>query len=577
MAGDRDDRERIREAADLVELFEGVTKVQKVRGSYKALCPFHAEKTPSLSIDPVRGLYHCFGCKAGGDVFSFVQQTQGLSFPEAVETLADRYGVAIRRNPQAKQHRQRRTRLVQAVTDAGKFYEERLKVAPDAGAARAYVRSRDYDIDVVEKFQLGYAPRHSDELFTHLRNRKYTETEIKDAGLGRRARTGGLFDPMRGRLMFPIHNVRGEMVGFGGRLLSGEGPKYLNTPETSLYKKGELLYGLDKARTAISRADRAIVVEGYTDVIAFHLIDLPEAVATCGTALGDAHFDSLRRFAGTILLAFDADAAGVGAAIRGDELRITSDLDLELKITRLPDGQDPADLVHGGRGDLLKDEVNRSIPITRFRVERALLGHDLQEREARTKAMRECAALIARHPDRVVQHQYAVYVADRTETPLVDVLSVVKRSTGGRKARTSANSPPPSRPAPAVRLERSERDLLRHLLAGTAEVSRVAVDFFESGAARRLAGWLSEVAQRQGKEVPVSLDGLKEEDLAVLARELSLLEEPIIPFDDAVDHLAKRAIARRKRALMADIKPDDRDRYLQVQQEVLDLERTLTR
>ena len=347
MAADRDDLERIRQAVNLVELFEGVTTVRKVRGAFKALCPFHTEKTASMSIDPARGLYHCFGCGVGGDIFTFVQETQGLAFGEAVEMLADQAGIVVRRDPQAAKRRERRSRLVEAVETAGRFYHARLKESPDAGHARAYVRSRDYGVEVVDEFRIGYAPDNFDTLTSHLRGQGFRESDIEAAGLGRRGRGRRLFDQMRGRLMFPIHDVRGEMVGFGGRMLRGEGPKYLNTAETPLYKKSELLYGLDRARSAISREGTAVVVEGYTDVIAFHIAGMPLAVATCGTALGEGHFDLLRRFAPRIVLAFDADAAGAGAAIRGDELRITSDLDLDLRVAEMPEGRDPADLVQG--------------------------------------------------------------------------------------------------------------------------------------------------------------------------------------------------------------------------------------
>ena len=387
MAADRDDLERIREAVNLVELFEGVTTVRKVRGSFMALCPFHTEKTPSLSIDPVRGLYHCFGCGVGGDVFSFVQETRGLSFVEALETLADQAGIVIRRDPGAAQRSERRKQLLEAVQEAGRFYNARLKEAPDAGPARAYLRGRGYDGEVVEQFELGYAPDEFDALVSHLRSRGFREKDIATAGLARPARNRRLVDLMRGRLMFPIRNTAGDMVGFGGRLLAGEGPKYLNTSETTLYKKGELLYGLDRSRSAISREGRAVVVEGYTDVIAFHLADMPLAVATCGTALGEGHFDLLRRFASRIVMAFDADDAGAGAAVRGDELRIAANLDLDLRVAKMPEGRDPADMVLEGQIPQLKEAVDSAQTITRFRIERIFARRDLSEPEDAIRAM----------------------------------------------------------------------------------------------------------------------------------------------------------------------------------------------
>ena len=575
MAADRDDLERIRQAVNLVELFEGVTTVRKVRGAFKALCPFHTEKTASMSIDPARGLYHCFGCGVGGDLFTFVQETQGLAFGEAVEMLADQAGIVVRRDPQATRRRERRSRLVEAVEAAGRFYHARLKEAPDAGHARAYVRSRDYGVEVVDEFRLGYAPDNFDALTSHLRGQGFKERDIEAAGLGRRGRGRRLFDQMRGRLMFPIHSVRGEMVGFGGRLLQGEGPKYLNTAETPLYKKGELLYGLDRARSAISREGTAVVVEGYTDVIAFHIAGMPLAVATCGTALGEGHFDLLRRFAPRIVLAFDADAAGAGAAIRGDELRITSDLDLDLRVAEMPEGRDPADLVQDGRGTVLREAVDNSRPITAFRVEQVLAQHDLSDREARTRAMKEAARVIARHPDDSIRFQYSSYVAVRTRMKEARVLGEIEGATPdtGRAVSDDRSS---ATPAPRIRrLDRSERDLLRHLMAGTASREEVSPDLFESDDAYRLASWLLDAGRHVEPGRPILLSGIEDRALAAMARRLALLEDPLLPLADVLAHLEARFATRRKAELrlqLESLDPDsDWEGYSQARQELIRL------
>ena len=582
MASDRDDLERIRQAVNLVELFEGVTTVRKVRGSFKALCPFHTEKTPSLSIDPARGLYHCFGCGVGGDVFTFVQETQGLSFVEAVEMLAERAGIVIRRDPGAARRRERRSLLVEAVAEAGRYYQDRLKSATDAGHARSYVRGRKYEVDVVDQFELGYAPEQPDALISHLRGRGHKDADILKAGLARRVGGGRLMDQMRGRLMFPIHNVRGEMVGFGGRLLRGEGPKYLNTPETPLYKKSELLYGLDKARSAISREELGVVVEGYTDVIAFHLVDLPLAVATCGTALGEAHFDLLRRFSSRIVLAFDADAAGAGAAVRGDELRITSDLGLDLRVAAMPEGRDPADLVFEDKGDLLREAVDGSAPITEFRLNRLLEQYNLGEREARTRAMREAAELIARHPDAAARYQHALYVAGRTHMSIDMVQGEIGRNAatgrGGRSQNRPRSGGRPAAPRPAASgpMDRSERDLLRHLMAGTAERDRVSPDLFEHDQAVNLASWLLEEGRHLDKGVRVPLDGLKDQAMSAMARRLAVMPTPVLPFEHVMSHLERRAVGHRKDELLVMLEGIDQKKdpqaYSQALEELLALQ-----
>lgn len=549
MAADRDDLERIRQAVNLVELFEGVTTVRKVRGTFKALCPFHTEKTPSVSIDPGRGLYHCFGCGVGGDVFTFVQETQGMDFGETVEMLADRAGIVVRRDPGAARRRERRGQLVEAVEAAGRFYHSRLKEGADAGHARAYVRSRDYDVAVVDQFQLGYAPDEFDALVNHLRVAGFKERDIEMAGLGRKGREGRLFDQMRGRLMFPIHNVRGDMVGFGGRLLEGDGPKYLNTADTPLYKKSELLYGLDRARSAISRAETAVVVEGYTDVIAFDLAEMPLAVATCGTALGEDHFKLLHRFASRIVLAFDADAAGAGAAIRGDQLRITSELNLDLRVAEMPEGRDPADLVQDGRREDLKHAVERSRPIIEFRIDQVLARHDLRELAPRRAAMNEAAALIARLPKSEDRHQQGIDVATRTFLEDREVLQEIQNIRGQSRRDPADGGTVPSTRRSGRRLDRSERDLLRHLLKGTVPRARISRDLFQDEQADRLAALLSEAGRHLDPGMPVPLDNIEDQGLAALARRLVVMEHPLDPVEDVLANLERRRDERHIKEL----------------------------
>lgn len=581
MAVDRDALERIREAVNLVELFEGVTAVRKVRGAFMALCPFHTEKTPSLSIDPARGLYHCFGCGAGGDVFTFMQETRGLSFAESLETLAEQTGIVIRRDPGASRRRERRKRLLEAVEEAGRYYHARLRQASDAGHARSYLRGRGYGGEVVERFELGYSPDEFDALVAHLRKQGFKEQDIAEAGLARRGGNRRLVDLMRGRLMFPIRNAAGDMVGFGGRLLEGEGPKYLNTSETPLYKKSELLYGLDRSRSSISREGTAVVVEGYTDVIAFHLADLPLAVATCGTSLGEGHFGLLRRFAPRIVLAFDADAAGAGAVVRGDELRVAADLDLDLRVAAMPEGRDPADMVREGRTQELKEAVAAAQTITRFRIDRILGQHDLSEPESAIRAMGEAAVMIARHPDEMARHRYASDVAVRTRLGLPEVLAGVRKALGraGRYGPPRREAAPDTGPAPrrpSKGFDRSEEDLLRHLLAGAAPVDRVSTDLFDHPVARRLAARLLEESRRLPQGAPVPILEIEDRRLVDMALGLELKQDPPpLPVDDVLDHLEERSMKRRKdelRLRLESLNPGGEE-YTRVMEELMVLQR----
>ncbi len=478
MAYLREDIERVRSATNIVDLVDSVTTVRKRGRAVKAICPFHQEKTASVSIDVGRGLYHCFGCGAGGDVFKFVQETQALDFSEAVEFLAARAGITLRIDQKAAQRRGERQTMVEAVEKAVEFYNERLKHAPDAASARKYLRSRGYDAEVVDRFRLGFSPSETwDALVRHLKDKGVTEKTMLDAGLAARGQRGRLRDWFRGRVMFPIYDLNGSPVGFGARLLDGEGPKYLNSPETRIYRKAQLLYGLNWAKAPITRAGYSLVVEGYTDVIGLHLAEMPVAVATCGTALGEEHFDLLRRFSERIVLAFDADEAGVGAALRGDELSTPSDLDLDVRVALMPKGADPADLVQEGRLDELRAAVEKSRPLLEFRIDRELEQHNLDEAEGRARAVRSAARLIARQSDEIVRTEYARRVARVTGIDLGAVQRAVDEALrggevgAGRKPGAGGPSEAPAR-AELSGAQLAERELLRLMLANDGRLPR---------------------------------------------------------------------------------------------------------
>lgn len=578
MAFSRADIDRVRERTDLAELAAEVTKVKRSGRSVMAICPFHDEKTPSLSIDPVRGLYHCFGCGKSGDVFRWVMDTQGLDFNAAVEHLARRTGVVLTPEPGAARTRDRRRRLVDAVEATVDFYHRRLVEGADAGAARGYLRRRGYDVDVVTRFRLGWAPTGWDGLVRHLRDRGIAEDDMVTAGLASRTRRGGLVDRFRGRIMFPIFDVSGDAVGFGARLLEGDGPKYLNSPETPLYRKSRLLYGLNWAKAAVVRAGEAVVVEGYTDVIACHLADVPTAVATCGTSLGTEHLDLLRRFAPRILLAFDADEAGAGAAVRGFETALGSGLDL--RVVALPSGKDPADLVRDGEVERLREAVAASRPLLQFRIERELEGFDLTEPEARGRAVRAVAGLVAVHPDEVARHEYAVLVARRTGVD-VEVVERAVTAVRGEAGRRGGHQAPAATPeAPLTGVEKAEQELLRLLLANDPRLRREEVE----------VGLLSREEHRRGFELVAptilalppgrppdlgSLIGGDDSDEAELLRRLALDDRPLPDAGEVVLRLRIAALQRRiedLRSSLARLGPDD-EGYSDTFAELIALER----
>jgi DNA primase len=493
-----------------------------------AVCPFHQEKTPSMSVDVARGLYYCHGCHAKGDVFTFVQETQGLTFPEALEWLASRAGITIEEDPAAKRMRGQRQRLIDAVAQAVDFYHKTLMKSADGGTARAYLRGRGYDSGTVADFKLGYAPERGDALVRELRARNIGERAMVDAGLARRGRNG-LYDYFRDRVLFPTYDVRGDPVGFGGRILDDGQPKYLNTPETPIYKKSHLLYGLDRARREIQKAGYAIVVEGYTDVIGLHRAGIPLAVATNGTALGDDHFELLRRFCDRIVLAFDADAAGGRAALRGDELSVPVNLELDLRVAVMPPGVDPAEMVQAGRIDEFERSVARSLPLLQFWIERELEQFDLREPESRARALKSVGARLNRVDDDIARGEYARFVADRLRVDPGTVEQAIGRPVRRRFDRSSR---PPRRPAQqdSPRM-RAERELLRTVLNDAGLVHEVDAGLFADDTMLEAFEILVDRAAGLEPGTPIPLPDI-DGPAAELLTELAMSSVPLSPISD---------------------------------------------
>jgi DNA primase len=386
-------------------------------GSLRGLCPFHDEKTPSFNVRPQVGLYHCFGCGAGGDVISFVREIDGLSFQEAVERLARRAGVTLTYEGASAGSRElvsQRQRLVDAHRAAAEFYAEQL-ASPAARGGREFLAARGFDAEAAGRFGVGYAPGAWDALARHLLGRRFSGEELITGGLAKQGARGGLVDRFRDRLIWPIKDLSGDVVGFGGRRLGGEdaGPKYLNTPETPLFKKANLLYGAEAARREIARRREVVVVEGYTDVMACHLAGVPTAVAACGTAFGSEHVAVVRRLLmdsdsqrGQVIFTFDGDAAGQKAALRAfdfEERFVTQTF-----VAVEPTGQDPCEL-RISRGDAaVRDLIARRVPLVEFAVRRTITDYDLDTTEGRLAALDAAAPLVNRIKDRGRRQRYAV-------------------------------------------------------------------------------------------------------------------------------------------------------------------------
>ncbi|HJU50794.1 MAG TPA: DNA primase [Acidimicrobiia bacterium] len=504
----REDIDRVRAATNLVDLVGAVTTVKRSGRSYSAVCPFHQEKTPSLSLDPVRGLYHCFGCGKGGDVYTFVQETQGLDFNEAVEFLARQAGLQIETDPGASRRRGEHEEMVEAVRQAVRFYQKMLRSSPDAGHARAYLRGRGLGAEAVDQYEIGYGPESDtwDQLVRSLRTEGVKDSIMMGSGLAKRGRGGKLFDVFRDRLLFPIHDLRGDPVGFGGRTLSERGPKYLNSADSRIYQKSRLLYGLHRAKGDIARTQEAVVVEGYFDVIAVNQAGVNTAVATCGTALGEDHFDLLRRFTDRVVLVFDSDQAGAGAALRGDTLRTPVDLDFDLRVADLPGGMDPADLVQAGRSDDLSKAIADSRPLLQFRIEKEVRRHRITEPEGRARAIRNTSRLISRVSEPIARAEYVRFAAKEIG---VDTAAIENALRGQR------DSPALGREGlQETNLDPIQAELIRVLLANPQELSEVVLDrtWVDEPLADLVAA-IDSARKTVAAGIPIKLDDLPHQDL----------------------------------------------------------------
>jgi DNA primase len=438
----------VRERTSIAEIVsERVTLKPGGSQTMKGLCPFHDEKTPSFTVRIDKNLWFCHGCGKGGDAITYAMDADHLTFLEAVEHLAGRAGIQLRyveAGPAPSRPRSgQRQRLVAAHGAAAEFYAEQL-LSPAARGARQFLAERGFDRDAAQRYGCGYAPDSWDALTRHLRQRGFTDEELVSAGLSRQARSGSRIDRFRGRLLWPIRDISGDIIGFGARRLreDDDGPKYLNTPETPIYKKSHVLYGIDLAKREIAKQGKAVIVEGYTDVMACHLAGVPTAVATCGTAFGDDHVGVLRRllmdtdaFTGEIIFTFDGDEAGQKAALRafGSDQRFVGRTFIAIS----PDNLDPCDL-RLTKGDVaVRDLVARREPLVNFALRQVLTRYDLDTVDGRVEAMRRAAPLVAKLKDREKRPEYARKLAGDLGLPVEQVMRAVATAAKGDDPRAA--------------------------------------------------------------------------------------------------------------------------------------------
>ena len=441
----------IRDRAPIDEIVGEYVQLKNAGGGQKkGLCPFHDEKSPSFHVTPSKGYFHCFGCQTGGDVIAFLMKIDHLTFTETIERLADRMGYTLRYDEGGPStptfSAGARSRLIAANTEAARFYQEQLNTSPNAAHGRDLLTKRGFDKAACQQFGVGFAPDEWDALTKHLRAQGYSIDELETAGLSKMGQRGPI-DRFRNRLTWPIKDISGDVVGFGCRKLASDeedqGPKYLNTPETPVYKKSQVLYGLDAAKKEIAKKRQAVIVEGYTDVMAAQLAGITTAVATCGTAFGADHIRILRRllmdddsFRGEVIFTFDGDAAGQKAALRAfseDQKFVTQTF-----VAVEPDGLDPCEL-RQQKGDLaLRDLIARRVPLFEFAIRAELAHHKLDSAEGRVNALNAAAPLVAQIRDKSLRPEYTRLLAGWLGT---EVEIVSKAVAQGVKSQPKSQEP----------------------------------------------------------------------------------------------------------------------------------------
>ncbi len=484
------DLEEIRRRADIVDIVSPYVRLRKAGRRLVGLCPFHQERTPSFTVDPEKGFWHCFGCKAGGDLFRFVEMMEKVTFAEAVELLARRLGLPPKTPADGAQHRARE-RLLTLHNEAAQFFRSCLKSKPGTQAL-AYLRDRGVSPQAAEDFLLGYAPDTWDALLNFLEKRGFSGKELAKAGLVVVRQDGGFYDRFRNRLIFPISDATGRVIAFGGRALADDQqPKYLNSPETMLFQKGQTLWAFDRARRAIADSSRAIIVEGYLDAIACHEAGFAETVATMGTALTREHVELLRRRTERLLLAFDSDSAGLAAALRGREL--FQEAGLEVWVVTLPEGMDPDNVIRLRGADSFKALLEEAAPIMEWELGRLLAQTSLpaggKDERGLVGALRQAVASLGRIPTGVEREYYIRWLAQKVvgsdspdrlramETAIREELGRQPTRKGGAERRTE-KAPTGGDRTPQPTTDRPTSGRLQNwLLAAFIQYGEVAVRF----------------------------------------------------------------------------------------------------
>lgn len=545
-----DIKDEIRRRVDLVDLVAGHVTLKKAGRYYKGLCPFHQEKTPSFYVDREKGLWHCYGCQKGGDIFSFVMETGNLAFNEAVEVLARRAGVQLERSPEAAKQASERDRMYRALEAAAVFFREQLAHPVRGKAAREYTERRGVDAPTAERFRLGCAPNAWDELLRGLGNKGFPPALLEKAGLAQLRQAGdGHFDLFRHRLMFPIVDLQDRVVGFGGRALDGSEPKYLNSRETPVFAKGRTLYALNWARDEIRKQDEIVVVEGNMDVLTAHQFGITNAVASLGTALTAEQVLTMKRLAARAVIVYDADAAGQAAMERA--MALFEEADLPVRVAVLPAG-DPDEFLRKQGAEAFRRLVERALPVFEYQMATAAARHDTAAVEGKVRIVDELIPALAAVLNPVRQAEYIRLLAERFAVSEDAVRQRLRRQRRGSRA---AGTAPEAVVADADRARRQAERLLLHLMvhetAWRAPIAeRLTADDFADPVHQALARALFAAPRGEAEAVRATIE---DEGAERLLLGLLFEDQPVVEKDreravrDAVAYIVERQPAARAR------------------------------
>jgi len=551
--------QEIRERTDIVEFVSGYLPLKRSGANYQGLCPFHSEKTPSFNVNAPRQIFHCFGCGVGGNVFSFLMRMEGLSFPEAVRRLGERVGIEIeeeRLSPAEQRRREEAERLARINEVACDFYHRILIEEPEGAPARAYLRKRGYDGETARRFRLGYAPDAWDVLAGHLAQKGFDPELARDRlGLIRPSKSGrGDIDLFRRRLLFPIFDLRGKVVAFGGRVLDEALPKYINSPESPIYHKGRTLFGLYQGREAMRREKTGIIVEGYFDQLALARAGFDNAVATCGTALTAEHARLLKRYAKRLLLLFDQDAAGGKATFRAMDVLLAEEV--SAAVVELDPGEDPDSFLKKRGATAFGERLAAARPVLEVFIESTLAVHG-ESIEGRARAVEEILAKLRLLPAKIERSLYCQLLARRTgiDEGLLQAQAGLSRRPAAAPPRATgrpAGNAPPKRRPPGPRKEMKSQGWLLHLTLIDAEVRRRVVEegvanlFFEGDHRAIAEQLLVFLEQGKGVEGLLSSECLSDEQKAILSGILLKDENAFSEETEAIFEGCRQAAAKER-------------------------------